>query len=273
MRNNLLLILHNKTDRDTLSKNLQPNYNVFEAGSKEDARQVFEVISVQLIICGVDGTRTDGWYLCTQLKTSRTFSHIPVILMGNDDSLAAKIKSLDAGADAYISTSASWNYLNALIKNLIFNRVKVTEHIANSYLATSNHPDLIHDDDFIKKLHDQIAGNLHNCSLSVDLLARLMNMSRPTLYRKIKTITDLTPNDLINMARLKRAAELLGSADHKVFQVAKMVGFQTQSSFGKAFIKQFKITPTQYQMKKREAALMEAGRPGMSPQHNSVISF
>jgi AraC-like DNA-binding protein len=101
-------------------------------------------------------------------------------------------------------------------------------------------------DEFIANLNARIAGNLHNRSLNVDLLARLMNMSRPTLYRKIKSITDQTPNELINHARLKQAAELLGSGDYKVFEIASMVGFHSQSSFGKAFIKQFKVTPTQY---------------------------
>src|SRR5687767_4597821 len=43
-------------------------------------------------------------------------------------------------------------------------------------------PDVNGKDDFLKKLNALIAGNLHNQSLNVDLLARLMNMSRPTLY-------------------------------------------------------------------------------------------
>jgi two-component system, cell cycle response regulator len=74
-----------------------------------------------------------------------------------------------------------------------------------------------------------------------------MNMSRPTLYRKIKHITDRTPNELIGLARLNQAATLLLSADYRVFEVAKMVGFNSQSTFGKAFLKLFKVTPTEYQ--------------------------
>jgi AraC-like DNA-binding protein len=79
-------------------------------------------------------------------------------------------------------------------------------------------------------------------------------MSRPTLYRKIKTITGLTPNELINLVRLEQAANLLEAGRYRIFEIARMVGFRTQSSFGKAFIKQYKITPTQYlQMKKSPA--------------------
>ncbi len=89
----------------------------------------------------------------------------------------------------------------------------------------------------MKKLHDHIYNNVHNCSLNVSLLARLMNMSRPAFYRKIKTVTHFTPNELINKARLSRAAELLESADYKVNEVARMTGFHSQSSFAKTFVK------------------------------------
>jgi AraC-like DNA-binding protein len=112
------------------------------------------------------------------------------------------------------------------------------------------------DKEFINKLHELLMENMQNASLNVNLLAKCLYMSRPTLYRKIKAVTDLTPNELINRARLKQAADLLESADYKVFEIAQMVGFHSQSSFGKAFIKHFKVTPTEYQlmhkMQKRE---------------------
>lgn len=87
--------------------------------------------------------------------------------------------------------------------------------------------------------------------LNVEQLARLMHMSRPTLYRKIKSITDRTPNELINEMRLKKAAALLAAGEYRVFQVAKMVGYTSQSSFGKSFLKQFKVTPATYQRTKK----------------------
>ena len=103
------------------------------------------------------------------------------------------------------------------------------------------------EDDFIKRLNECIYENVQNKKFSVDWLARCMNMSRPTLYRKIKQATVHTPNELIALARLQQAAMLLLLADYKVFEVAQMVGFHSSSSFGKAFLKQFKVTPATYQ--------------------------
>ena len=100
---------------------------------------------------------------------------------------------------------------------------------------------------FIAKLNALIGANLAKTDLNVDVLARLMYMSRPTFYRKVKCVSDFTPNELINTARLTKAASLLAWGDHKISEVASMVGFHSQSNFGKAFIKQFKVTPTRYQ--------------------------
>lgn len=71
-------------------------------------------------------------------------------------------------------------------------------------------------------------------------------MSRTTLYRKIKAISNLTPNELINIARLKKAAELLMDGSYKIYEVAHMVGYNSQTSFGRNFLKQFGMTPTEY---------------------------
>lgn len=111
------------------------------------------------------------------------------------------------------------------------------------------------ENDFITRLHSCITANIQNKVLSVDLLASTMNMSRPTLYRKIKTLTNQTPNELIALARLKQAAALLASAKYKVFEVAEMTGFNSPSSFGKAFLKQFKVTPVAYQQISKNAGM------------------
>jgi AraC-like DNA-binding protein len=111
------------------------------------------------------------------------------------------------------------------------------------------------EEDFLEKLNNYLFDNVQNSSLDVGLLARSMFMSRPTLYRKIKAITNLTPNELINAVRLKQAAVLLTLADYKVFEIALMVGFHSQSTFGKAFIKHFKVTPTEYQRMNKETRI------------------
>ena len=95
-----------------------------------------------------------------------------------------------------------------------------------------------------------ILQNLDNNQLDVDLLAETMNMSRPTLYRKIKAVANLSPNELIIVTRLKKAAELLVQSDYKIQTIASMTGFNSQAQFGRSFLKQFGIRPSEYAKKK-----------------------
>ncbi|NCP52330.1 MAG: helix-turn-helix transcriptional regulator, partial [Flavobacteriales bacterium] len=69
---------------------------------------------------------------------------------------------------------------------------------------------------------------------------------RSTLYRKINSISNLSPNELINITRLKKAAELLKTGRYKIYEVADMVGFNSQVSFGRSFQRQFNMTPSEY---------------------------
>ncbi|WP_207513707.1 helix-turn-helix domain-containing protein [Longitalea luteola] len=250
MRNNLLLILPDKKEQDLLLKRFISNYNLYIAGNWAEVLHLAETISIQLIICSVEVPGVNGWELCSQLKSALHLSHIPVILLTADDSFRSRIKNLESGADAFVNRPYPVSYLEALVSNLLANRAKITAHVACYPFKPIITAHAAGEDSFIKRLHDHIYNNVHNCSLNVPLLARLMNMSRAAFYRKIKTVTDLTPNDLINKVRLSRAAELLQSAEYKVNEVARMTGFHSQSSFAKTFIKTFKVTPTGYRRMK-----------------------
>ena len=249
MPNNVLLIAGAEQPCHVLHKNLLHAYQLFVACNLREIYQVFEEASIQLIIIHLPAP--EGWQICTQLKASSRHAHIPLILLTGEDSFEVKIKALEAGADACIQSSTPWKYLEAQVNNLIINRIKVCRHIGTSKPVHNNFPEADNEEAFEKKLNGCIVSHLHDPLLDVHLLARLMNMSRPTLYRKIKTVTTRTPNELINEARLKRAAEQLEMGGYKVFEIARMVGFQSQSSFGKAFLKHYKVTPAAWQRVKK----------------------
>jgi AraC-like DNA-binding protein len=102
------------------------------------------------------------------------------------------------------------------------------------------------DEHFLEMLHQTICLHMDNHELDVEHLARFMNMSRVTLYRKIKAISNLTPIELINVTRLKKAAQLLAEGLYKIYEISDMVGFSSQSNFTRNFLKQFGVTPTSY---------------------------
>lgn len=87
---------------------------------------------------------------------------------------------------------------------------------------------------------------MENVDFDVDDLAKELNMSRPTLYRKIKKIYNLPPNELINITRLKKAAELLAKGKYRIYKISDVVGFGSQTHFGRSFLKQFGVSPSDF---------------------------
>ncbi len=147
----------------------------------------------------------DGFELCRHIKTNVDHSHIPMILLTAKNTLQSKIEGLEQGADAYIEKPFSPEYLQAQIASLLINRNKIKDHFANSPLVHIKSMAYSKaDEKFLEELNDAILHNLENPDLDVEQLARIVNMSRPTLYRKIKAVSNLTPNELINITRLKK---------------------------------------------------------------------
>jgi len=243
----VLLVSHDKNELATLGRLLGDTYATVAAQNERTALYHLETRSIHLVISNIDLGYTDGSKLCAQLKTSVHYAHIPVILLVTGG--PARIKSLESGADACMERPLSREYLKAQIKNLLTNRARIKDYFAHSLYAHMSSSSK-ENEKFLHKLNDYISGHLQNIDLDVDTLARLMNMSRPTFYRKLKCISDLTPNELINVARLNKAAELISTTAYKVCEIAKMVGFNSQSNFGKAFLKRFNVTPTEYQQMK-----------------------
>ena len=102
------------------------------------------------------------------------------------------------------------------------------------------------DQAFLDKMETVIEQNFSNPDLSVDYLASELNVSRSGLFAKIKALADVTPNEMIQVIRLKHAASLLLSGNYRVNEVCYMVGFSSPSYFAKCFQKQYGCTPVKY---------------------------
>lgn len=249
----ILVVEDNEEMLEFVADDLSEKYRVVKATNGEEALVVLKEEAVQLVISDVMMPGMDGFELCKIIKTSFEFSHIPVILLTAKNTLQSKIEGLELGADAYIEKPFSPEYLQVQTANLLSNRDKIKDYFVKSPLVHIK--SIAHsksDELFLEKLNEVICVNLEDEELDVDKLAKLMNMSRPTLYRKIKSISNLAPNELINITRLKKAAEMLADGDLKIYEIAGLVGFTSQTNFGRNFLKQFGMSPSYYQSMKQE---------------------
>ena len=189
----------------------------------------------------------NGIELCQFIKEDIKTSHIPVILLTAKSALNAKIEGLESGADAYISKPFSMDHVLVQISNLLENRRTILGHYSSSPLAhLKSLSSSGSDQDFLSKLDTVILQNLEDPHLNVESLASLMNMSRSTLYRKIKEISELSPNELINVSRLRKAAFLLKTSNKKIFEISEEVGYKSQTNFGRNFQKHFGMPPSEF---------------------------
>ena len=251
----VILLVDDEEDMlEFLERILAPRYTVLKAGDGLQALQLLAAEAVQLVISDVMMPEMDGFELCKHIKSDVEHSHIPVILLTAKNTLQAKIAGLELGADAYIEKPFSKEHLLAQIASLLANRNMIRDYFASSPLVHIK--SMAHsraDERFLETLNETICKNMEDTHLDVEELAKIMNMSRITLYRKIKAISNLTPVELINITRLKKAAELLTDGDNKIYEIAYLTGFSSQSNFSRNFLKQFKMTPTEYMNMKQLA--------------------
>lgn len=243
----ILLVDDEEDILEFLERILSPRYRILATESGEEALKLLDEETVQLIISDVMMPEMDGFELCRHIKSNFEYSHIPVILLTAKNTIQSKIEGLELGADAYIEKPFSKEHLQAQISSLLANRDHLRAFFASSPLVhIKSMAHTREDERFLESLNLTIHNYIEDAELNVEMLARHMNMSRITLYRKIKAVSDLTPVELINVVRLKRAAELLADARYKIYEVANMTGFSSQSNFTRNFMRQFNMTPTEY---------------------------
>lgn len=251
MTNPVILVIDDNEDiLDFLKDDLGKSYYVLTAHNGNQAMEILKTENVNLIVSDVMMPVMDGFQFCEMLKSNIETSHIPIILLTAKNTLQSKINGLELGADAYIEKPFSPVYLHAQISSLLINRTRIKEYYANSPLAQINTMAFSKfDQQFLDTLHNIVSEHIVESDLNVEYLAEHMNLSRPSLYRKLKAITDLTPNEIINITRLKKAAQLISEGQFNLNEISGIVGYTSPTHFGRNFQKQFGLTPSEFKKK------------------------
>ena len=248
-RMSVLVIDDNADIRSYIHGLLSAEYSVIEAANgSEGIRKAMKYVP-DLIISDVMMPGIDGIECCRRLKSELQTCHIPVILLTACSLDEQRIQGYDGGADSYISKPFSSQLLLARIHSLIDSHQRLKQFFGDRQtLAKEDICDL--DKDFVEKFKALIEEKMGDSELNVEDLGREMGLSRVQLYRKIKSLTNYAPNELLRMSRLKRAASLLASSGMTVAEIAYEVGFTSPSYFTKCYKEQFGESPTEFLKRK-----------------------
>ena len=248
----VMLIVDDSEDmRDFLKSNFDSKYEVQTAEDGIEALHLLQKYEVSMIVSDWMMPRMNGAELCRRVRLNQKTSHIPFIMLTAKTDDDSKVEGMDVGADAYIEKPFSVQYLEACIRNMLQIRRRLMEKFSTQPLEPvteiAQNPT---DSEFLKKMNRIIEENFSNSDLNVNFLADKLNISRSGLFAKIKTLADITPNEMIQMVRLKKAAQLMKEGKYTISEISYMVGFSNPSYFSKCFQKQFGIKPTDYMKSK-----------------------
>lgn len=219
-------------------------YIVLTAENGKQALRILDKYSVSVIVSDWMMPEMDGPELCRQVRSKDSISHLPFVMLTAKTDDASKAEGRSCGADTFIEKPFSMKYLDASVKQLLDMRRLLQSKFSGSPLEPIEElaPTQM-DSEFLARLTAIIEENVTNPELNVNFLANKMGMGRSSFFNKIRGLADVTPNEMIMLVKLKKAARLLKQKRYKVTEISFMLGFSSSSYFSKCFQKQFGVKP------------------------------
>ena len=97
----------------------------------------------------------------------------------------------------------------------------------------------------VQKMQDYIQNHI-NDKITLTDLANIAFFSPWYTHRLFKEYTGLTVAEYIRKIRLTEAAKQIKNANARIIDVALEMGFESHDGFTRAFVKEFKMTPSSY---------------------------
>jgi AraC-like DNA-binding protein len=102
------------------------------------------------------------------------------------------------------------------------------------------------DFNFISQLFGILNEKLVDPDFKSDDLDLALALSKSKVYRKIKALTGMAPNQLIQELRLRKSIELLQQNSHTIAEIAFDSGFNSPTYFTRLFKKRYRLLPTSF---------------------------
>ena len=243
----VLIAEDNPDVRNYLVSHLSASYHTLEAPNGADAFDKATVHLPDLVITDLMMPKMDGIELAAKLKKDLRTSHIPIIMITAKAMSSDIRKGYETGADDYIVKPFNSSVLMARVENLIRTRENLKTIYGKRFdLDTLGVKVASVDERFMNKVYGILEQNLANPEFNLDYFSQEIGMSRANLYRKIKSVTNLSPNEFIRNFRLEMAANMLKEARMPVSDVYVAVGFSSHAYFSNCFKALYGITPSEY---------------------------
>lgn len=250
----LVLIIDDNRDIQKLVGELLSDYNIIAAPNGREGVRLAARYVPDLIICDVMMPVMDGLECCRRIKEEVSTSHIPVLMLTACSLDEQRVQGYESGADGYLSKPFSTSVLKSRCASLIANRKRIKDLWQSGPfpVVSDRKPKAMEslgttdiDSDFYRRFLDILMKEIGNQDLNVDMIASKLGLERSQFYRKIKSLTNYAPVELIRRLRLQRGRELLLTTDRTVAEIAYETGFSTPAYFTKCYRDAYGETPSQ----------------------------
>lgn len=244
-KHSILIIEDNVDLLDFIATKLKEDYSVTRCNGTKAIEMALELMP-DIVVCDLNLPEKNGFEICEALKTNMITSHIPVIILTATDDDNTYIKSLEVGADLFLTKPFNLKVLKQSIKGLLFNREKLRYYYTNNIDKIETDGFSLIEREFLNKINSILEKNLDDSSFSVEELAGKLSISRVQLYRKVKAVLGIGVSDYINNFRLEKAKELLMTSTMNISEIAYSCGFASPNYFSTAFKTKYEMTPKDF---------------------------
>jgi signal transduction histidine kinase/CheY-like chemotaxis protein/ligand-binding sensor domain-containing protein/AraC-like DNA-binding protein len=264
---------------------LAGQYDVHHALNGAQGLEQTLAVMPDIIISDVMMPVMNGFEFCGRVKTDIRTNHIPVIMLTAKTAQEDLIEGLTLGANDYLAKPFHPTELLLRIRNLLDAQQKLRERLYRELsrplapalpgpdLASAVEPapdptngspaDPAHAgpltpaaappvlDIFLIGLYTQVEAHLDDADFGVDQLTGLLNLSRSSLHRKLKSLTGLSTTEVVRNFRLSKAVEFLRQGFNSS-DAAYKSGFGSPAYFTKCFREVYGLTPTDFVRQTRQ---------------------
>lgn len=254
-----VLVVEDEPDlREYLRQLLAASYEVLTAA---DGQEALEVLSreapVDLVITDAMMPRLSGTELLACLKADPARAGLPVLMLTARADDPHRRAALTVGVDDYLTKPFAPAELLARMQVLLARHAVRRQFAAqppNDAAATAEtelaaHTPVAPTDaaEQLAEWQTQVAAHLANEQFGPAELARLLNLSERTLYRRLGELAGLSPAAWLRELRLHHARQLLEAGDFgTIAAVAAAAGFVSAKHFSNLYAERFGRRPSEY---------------------------
>lgn len=243
----VLIAEDNKELRIYISSLLANSYNVLTAENGKVALEIAQKEMPDIILSDILMPEMDGKEFCQHIKQDIHTCHIPFVMLSALASENYQKEGLTVGADDYLTKPFNPDILLSKISNILQSRTLISRRAKTlQALEPDEIPSEDKDSQFLLNLIEIIKANLSNSDLKIDDLGKELGMSHTPFYKKIKQLTNQTPNDFLKNIRLEQAKKLLLDSNLNISEIAYLTGFNSPKYFRECFKKHYGESPTEF---------------------------